>query len=255
VFSQDVDSIRGDQRRAIEDLDPRKFFIDQIDRGRKEVSHFVAQYQVSIEGEKCFREAHLDFVSEQVRLAAQEQFGMLELNQKIRFLRKNDEIPTFMASACRSIYEEVIAANLVQGVSWEKSTRNMHFSRFNLKVKKSVEGRPPSFEKMEPRVLYRSLKENYPAVDMMYKTDDGMLVGIQVTRLQESTRTVKRDAVDSWLDSVGLGGRIDRSNVSIAVVPRPSIASEFTAYYDVPCVGYPDIEIWSIPSDYSSSAI
>jgi hypothetical protein len=59
IFSRNIGLVREDQKRAIEDLDPRTFLLDEIDRGRRQVSHLVAQYQVSIEGNHAFRDVQL----------------------------------------------------------------------------------------------------------------------------------------------------------------------------------------------------
>jgi hypothetical protein len=121
VFSSDADTIHNEQKRAIEVLDPKKFFLDELDRGRQqEVSHYVAQYEVKCDGDKAFRDVHIDLVSDHVREAAQNEFFKLDLNQKIRLLCKNDESPSFMASVWQAVYEEVILQQLVQGVCWEK---------------------------------------------------------------------------------------------------------------------------------------
>jgi hypothetical protein len=250
VFSDDVATIRNQQDEAVALLDPRNFLIDNIDRGH--LSHLIAQFNVRTDGPRAFREAHIDLVSAEIQEKIEKRFSLLELQDKISMLKKNDEIPTFMATQARLSYEDVISCRLVQGVIWKRKKPRVDFVQFNLKLKKIVQGNPPLFSKMKPGVLYKSLKENFAAVDMMYKTEDGLLVGIQVTRLQESKRTIKANAVDMWLNSIGIR-RINRSHVCIAVIPRPKASSKFKAMYDIPCVGYPEIEIWGVPSNYDRS--
>jgi hypothetical protein len=251
VFSSDVETIRRQQDEAVALLDPKKFLLDNIDR--EHMSHLIAQFKVNTNGPRAFREPHIDLVSSEMQRKVERRFLSVDLHDKISLLMKNDEIPTTMSSHAPVIYEEVIASRLVQGMSWKrKDVREKDFSQFNVKLQKLSQGRPPIFTNMEAGVLYKSLKENFAAVDMMFKTEDGFLVGIQVTRLHESVRKIKANSVDIWLDSLGIG-RIDRSHVRIAVVPRPKASSKFRAIYDLPCVGFPDIEIWGVPSDYSRS--
>jgi hypothetical protein len=155
-----------------------------------------------------------------------------------------------MASMCRSIYEEVTALRLLQGVHWQrKNLVDAHFSEFKLKFTKIVEGQPPVFDEMESGVLYKSLKDNYPAVDMMYKTEEGLIYGLQVTRLQDLTRKIKTSAVDQWLDAIGL--KDNKEKVRIAVIPKPALAERLKAEYEGDGDGYPQLEVWKLPLDYS----
>jgi hypothetical protein len=171
-----------------------------------------------------------------------------------------------MSTQCRATYEEVIASRLLQGVSWRsknlsvspknlsdtpESPLNSHrtFSGFDLHLTKLVEGEPPLFENMESEVLYKSFKENYPAVEMMYKTKGGMLYGLQVTRQQDLTRKIKTSAVDQLLSAVGLKDR--REKIRIAVIPKPGLVEKFNAVYVGEAEGYPQLELWSVPPDYS----
>jgi hypothetical protein len=100
---------------------------------------------------------------------------------------------------------------------------------------------------MKSRVLYKSFKENYPAVDMMYKTKDGLLYGLQVTRQQNPTGKVEISALKKWLDAVSLKDR--KEKIRIAVIPKPSLADTFQI--DHPRGFKNQMEIWKIPLDYS----
>ena len=245
VFSPELDRVREEQKRAIEDLDPSEF-----DRGRREVNHLVAQYRVDTEVSDAFKRAHIDIVSRSVRQAVEAQFFKSDLKDKIRLLRKNDESPSYMASMSRSICEEVIAKQLHQGVHWQKKNLiDSHFSEFKLKLK-IVERKPPVFDDMEPGVLYKSFEENYPAVEMMFKTEEeGTLYGLQVTRLQDVTRKIKTSAVDQWLK--GMGFKDNKDKVRIAVIPKPALAEKFKVVYEGNGAGYPQLEVWKMPLDYS----
>ena len=244
VFSPDIDEVSKQQQRAIEDLDPKKVFLDDIDRGSKGVSHLVAQYNVTTEGPKAFRKANIDFVSVKVREAVEAQFLHLDFNDKIRMLMKNDVNPAFMASICPMHFEDVIAQRLIQGVEWER--RNLPLLKLNLT--EIVKGEPPAYADMEPGVLYKPSRSNYPAVDMMSKTEEGLLYGLQVTRLQDGTRKVKVSAVALWLKSIGLMDRMDL--IRIAVIQKPDLAAKFKVEYEGDSKGYPQLEVWKVPLDY-----
>jgi hypothetical protein len=76
----------------------------------------------------------------------------------------------------------------------------------------------------------------------MYKTEEGLLYGLQVTR-QKATKEIKTTAVDNWLTIVGL--KDHKEKVRIAVIPKPNLAEEFNANS-----GYPQLEVWKVPLDY-----
>lgn len=266
AFAPDFDTVLEDQKEAIQNLDPTKFKLNKIDRNPPQVSHYVAQYVVTTEGDKAFQEANIDFVSDDVRKAAEAAFTAMDSNDKIWILRKNDECPSFMASACGAIFEDVIAGQLVEEVHWE--TRNLtdsNFSRFNLKLTKIALGEPPNFAVMTPMVLYRPLSKTHPAVDMMYKTKEGLLYGLQVTRKDSTTRTIGTTTVDKWLDSIKWRDSMEK--VRIAVVPKPKLADmkkkkpdlephlaeRLKVVFEGDGEGYPPLEVWKVPPDYGRS--
>ena len=248
VFAPNIGKIEEDQRRAIQDLDPKEFLLDEINRGRKGVSHYVAQYVVITEGPDAYQNANIDFPSDYVRKEAEGSFTKLALNDKILMLRRNDECPTFMASKCELTYEEVVPLRLRQGVDWQKKNFNDPlFSDFNLKLKKIVLGKPPMFTDMEPEVLYKTFKSTYPAVDMMYRTSEGFLYGLQITR-GKNRKEIATSAVDKWLNSIGWTDNMEK--VRIAVIPKPDLAEELKVVYVGDGTGYPQLEMWKVPSDY-----
>ena len=252
LFAEDFDEVKENQRRAIQELDPKKFLLNDIDRGTEGVNHFVAQYRVVTEGDNAFRKASIDFVSEEVRNKVEAEFTTLDLNSKARFLEKNDDSPSFMSSMSRSIYdiyEEVIAYRLCEGVRWQKKNlADLKFSEFKLTLKEMVVGKPPKYAYMEKKSLYKPRKRNYPAVDMMYKTKDDLLYGLQVTRQEDLTRTILTSAVDKWLEDIGMKNKMKK--VRIAVIPRSKNADETKAKYDSDASGYPQLEVWKVPKDY-----
>ena len=243
VFAPNIGKIEEEQRRAIQDLDPKDFF-----RGRKGVSHCVAQYVVITEGPDAYENASIDFLCDYVREAAEGSFTKLALSDKILMLRENDRCPTLMASKCELTYEEVVLQRLRQGVDWQKKNFNDPlYSDFNLKLKKIVLGKPPMFTDMEPDVLYKSFKSTYPAVDMMYRTSEGFLYGLQITR-EKNRKEIATSAVDKWLNSIGWTDNMEK--VRIAVIPKPDLAEELKVVYVGDGTGYPQLEMWKVPSDY-----
>ena len=176
-------------------------------------------------------------------------FFELSLKDMIRFLLKNDASPSYMRGTCEEIYEDVIAKQLREGVVWQrKNLTDSDFSNFELKLTELMEGEPPKFAEMKKGVLYKSLEATFPAVDMMYKAESELLYGLQVTRQQKLTRTISTSAVDKWLDAIGMK---NMGNVRIAVIPRPDNAEKTTAKYERDGSGYPLLEVWKLPLDYS----
>lgn len=110
------------------------------------------------------------------------------------------------------------------------------------------EGDPPQYSEMEEMVLYKPLKSNHPAVDMMYRTKGGLVYGLQVSRQQELTSIIKTRAVDKWLKEIGMKNNMDL--VRIAVIPRSKNAEESKAKYDRDVSGYPQLELWKLPPEY-----
>ena len=252
VFASDMISIRRKQEVAVQSLDPRLFLLDEIDQERREVSHFIAQYQVDTEGPVAYRDAHLDFTSNSIRTRVESRFMAMDLDHKVRLLIKSDESPSFLRSLgprIYEIYEEVVAVRLRQGVTWQKKNlADSNFSEFKLKLTKLVEGQPPIFADMEPDVLYKSLKSTHPAVDMMYKTADGLLYGLQVTTQEGPAKEIATTAVDKWLESIDWRDSMEK--VRIAVVPRATKADTSKGKFTGGGSGYPQLEVWKVPLDY-----
>ena len=270
VFASDMMSIRRNQEVAIQSLDPRLFLLDEIDEERRGVSHFIAQYQVDTEGPVAYRDAHFHFTSDSIRTRVESRFMAMDLDHKVRLLIKSDESPSFLRSLgprFYEIYEEVVAVRLRQGVCWQKKNlTDSNFSEFILRLTKMVEGQPPIFADMEPDVLYKSLVSTHPAVDMMYKTADGLLYGLQVTTQEGPTKEIATTAVDKWLESIDWRDSMEK--VRIAVVPKPKradtkkkkkpdlapyLAEKLKVVYEGDGKGYPPLEVWKVPSDYGRS--
>ena len=250
VFASKFSTVLAAQRVAISVLDPKKFKLNKIESELEDVSHHVAQYRVVTEGPKAFEEANVDLVSDGVREAVEARFLKLDLNEKIFTLMKNDECPGYMSSLCPLYYEDVIAGQLLEGVDWlKKNLTDSNFSGFGLQLTKLEEGKPPTFAEMEPEVLYKSLKRNFPAVDMMYKTKEGVLFGLQVTR--DSSKTIGTKAVIKWLEAIDMKNNTEK--VRIAVIPNPDLAEKFKVAYDDDDYGYPQLELWKLPRKYDRS--
>jgi len=255
VFTHDLKSLREQQRAAILALDPSKLLWNSIDR--QDISHHIAQYRIPTTGANAFREWNIDFISDEAMKKVKAQLKKLSLDEKRRLLMKNDENSMFMEKQSAVWFEELIAESLISlsGVSWRRrvvSDGNNQFSDFPLRLIKLEEGKPPFFEKMKTEVLYKSLNGNYPAVDLMFKTNEGFLYGLQITRRQDKRRQIEGSAVDKWLKLVDMK---DRTKVRIVVIPKPELAEKFTVGYDPtdptdPTSHPPTLELWWIPRDY-----
>ena len=74
VFDPHFKIVLVAQSEAISELDPKKFKLNKLDRDLPQVSHYVAQYIVTTEGDNAYQEANLDLVSDGVREAVAAQF-------------------------------------------------------------------------------------------------------------------------------------------------------------------------------------
>ena len=135
----------------------------------------------------------------------------------------------------------------------KKSFANSKFLKFRLKLNSIEEEKSPKFASMKPMALYKLVKDDYPAIGMMYKTEEGLLYGLMVVSPQDGSKSIKikTSAVDKWLDNIGFED--DREKVRIAVIPRPPLADEFEADYEGDETGYPQLELWKVPRDYGQS--
>ena len=134
-----------------------------------------------------------------------------------------------------------------------KSFADSKFEGFSVKLNSIEEEESPKFASMKPMALYKLVKDDYPAIGMMYKTEEGLLYGLMVVSPHDGSKSVKikTSAVDKWLDNIGFED--DREKVRIAVIPRPPLADEFDAEYEGDGTGYPLLELWKVPLDYGRS--
>ena len=247
--------IETKQKLAIERLDPGKFVYNDIDNQRERgVSPYVAQYIVKTDGRDPFQDPNIDIVSDAVREAIRGVFFKKNVNMedKILILRENDRHPDYLPSMWQDLYDlaEHVIAQLLQGrgVYWQKkSLSDSNFTGFNLKLNSIEEEKSPKFASMKPMVIYKLVKDDYPAIGMMYKTEEGWLYGLMVVSPQDGSKSIKikTSAVDKWLDNIGFED--DREKVRIAVIPRPPLADEFEAEYEGDETGYPQLELWKVP--------
>lgn len=261
IFGSDsgnIDAIEREQKNAIKNLSPRPFLYDAIDyEGQRGISPYLAQYRVSTEGPDAFRDGHIDLVSDAVYEAVKGRFSSFSTDDKISILRENDSSYNFMRSMCPDFfkfYGSLIANRLFHGVNWQKKSLNdSNFEGFNLKVTNVVRGKSPMVADMKSGVLYELSKDDHPAVGMMYKTQEGLIYGLLVTRPQDHTRSIKikTTAVDKWLDAIGVTDA--KEKVRIAVIPPHPLAEKFKAEYEGDGNGYPQLEVWKLPYDYRPS--
>lgn len=225
-----IDDCQKAQRVAITKCDTQALLVSE-DIEDADVSHFIMQYDVKMETKKHFREVSLNFVNDRVFEQIETKLLKESLHERQRALICNDETG-FMEDACPKIYEGVIAELLTSqmGVCWHKrevsensSQGGVEWAPFELRLDTLIHGSVPSFADMEPRVLYMSLNPKYPFFDSMYKTDEGELVGIQVTREKNSSKDCTLSALQSCLKKIDFPDD-QIPHIRTVLVPLPSNA-------------------------------
>jgi hypothetical protein len=218
-----LSELREKKFLLIQNLNTKSFMVaNELDPVN--ISHLIAQYSVLKEGPLAFLKKELVYVSESVREQIVEKFYSVDLAFRIQTLIQNDKTG-YKDKICRDIYESVIF-DLLTGdddIEWKKipftldGQKNGTAEILKLpKMKKNRES-PPKFTKMERNTLYQPIQGNYPAVDMMFVSESGELVGINVTR-QNKDKQISYSAIEKWINEMGVN---DLSKVRIAVVPSP----------------------------------
>jgi len=230
------------------------------------------QYVVNMEGDLPFQTYRLDFVSQAIVKALEEKVMQTSLYDRILALKRNDETG-FMATACGAIYESVISDQLTSqsGVAWKKreviansaktGSVNDKWLDFSLRLSQKVEGPPPRFESMQTNVLYVSLNPNFNCVDMMYKTEEGGLIGLQVTRQKPKKKKLSWSALNQFLEAIDFP-KDKAALLRFVLIPLPSNAEHATLELeDMPidsketCDSFRHVmdkyEVWKLPDDYN----
>jgi len=226
------------------------------------------QYKVNTSGKKAFEDYTTDFVHDSIVTRLESKFARVEQTERIRTLRKNDEINAYMENACQKIYKVLILEYLItgNGVSWKQTKYNEEGtitgeSPLTLKISKKSEGKVPKFNEMEMDTVYYSLNTIYPAFDFVYKIKEGdeeKLVCVQVTRKRDRKRKVRQSALDKFLKKVG----VTVETIDFVLCPHPSFAKDNNLVIPKtdPNINKTVYEswtrpftVWQVPSDYDRS--
>lgn len=206
-----------------------------------EISHFLVQYKVAQEGEDKFRSYSIDVANRYVRERLQEKFDARSLEERRLTLIRNDDTG-FMETECERLYEGALADSLTVngGVTWRRrradffpatsgrkravpTAAGSDWEEFSLSLKRVERSAAPNFADLEEGVIYQPTEKNYPAVDFIFKSGKGVLVGVQVTRMQtKAAKKVKAGAVLDLLARLGLTAA-DASKLELVLVPRPKM--------------------------------
>lgn len=137
----------------------------------------------------------------------------------------------------------------------KKSPPSSEWKPFELKLTKRFYGIIPPVNEMDDDVLYYSLNSNYPLVDMIYKSSDGCVTGIQVTRRDKGKRVIKHGPMEKFLKKINLE---NHKKLCLVLCPKPADAeeAELTFSDDVVEVNYEvNYEVWKIPPTYNQTYV
>jgi hypothetical protein len=208
-----------------------------------QVSSFLAQYRVQRNGNDTFLDYSNDIASKYIVDQLMGKFSACSLEERRHALVRNDDTG-FMETACEKLYAGLLADSLTAsgGVTWRK--RRAQFRQhasgsksrsavpaviepdwevLALSLKRVERSVPPRFADMEEGVVYHPTDEPFPAVDFIFKSDGGALVGIKVTRKRvESAERVKAGEVLDLLERLGLSAA-DANKLELVLVPHPNV--------------------------------
>jgi len=218
-----------------------------------DVSHFIVIYtDIPESGKDAFRKTNMNIVNRRTLEKLTKRWKTVDLFEMISTLIKNDETG-YMETATHKIYEEVISHQLIRGVSWQKRQVNdQQFTRFDLKLERIVDGKPPIFSEMKPLVLYYPTQQNFPAVEFFWKTPGDKFYAVQVTRTEKKVKEVTASALDSMYEKLGIP---ESTEVTIVLCPKPKIASSSSIKISGSSKHSKiQLEVWKLPSDYDQKS-
>jgi hypothetical protein len=233
------------QNKALQAADAG-LLLASSDIEQPDISHFLLQYVVEQAGKDKFRTYEIDVANGYVRARLQAKFNARSLDERQMALIRNDETG-FMENECEKLYESVLADSLVAsgGVNWKtrpgvllptddsaqrtnatnatSTAVEVDWQPLTLALKRVDRTEMPTFADMEAGVVYHPTEKNYPAAGFMFKTGDGRLVCVQVTRqLTSDIKEVKAAMVLELLKRVGLSAA-DTDKLDFVLVPRPKM--------------------------------
>jgi len=239
------------QTRAINDFShssQRDFFLYKSDLGPQELSHWICQYDVARSGEGAFRNPRLQFVNADVRSKIIKVVNQISLEERIKFLVRNDQVPTFKAKDCEEIYEGVIQDLLissdglfVEEIPYPRNARSRRKKEQKFAFTKRHSGHV-HLKDMKKSTLYCPVKTNESVVDFLLK-HKGKVYGLQVTR--SKSREVKKSTLSKFFKVFGLNCQ----NFVYVLIPRPCDAD--ICQLDIKGASTLKKVIWKVPSTYT----
>ncbi|KAI0566694.1 hypothetical protein FGB62_6g45 [Gracilaria domingensis] len=116
--SQVLRSARRERRMALRG--PSKRSLIQYETiEHPDVSHHLAQFKVEVTGSEPFENATIDLVNDTVKYELWRAWLSVSIQDKIRALMRNDDTD-YMDKACQDSYEDVVAQNLLEKMSWRQ---------------------------------------------------------------------------------------------------------------------------------------
>ena len=239
------------QMKSIADVDPKRVFY-AVDIGPNSMSHFILHYAVPTGGEMPFLRTSVKFASDFIFQTLRASLEAVDLSIRVAALVKNDQVPTYMASHCKEIFESVV---------FDLMTRSQGLSlKFRLKSEKILKEKTvklvaaqgselPTYKAMHPKTLYFPKSSNYPVVDMFWVDVVGgrrNLFGLQVTRGKQR-RPITEKLLKFWKKV-----DFDESLGSFTYIfcPSAGIAKDIKDEIVVCENKSVQIEFWELYSDY-----
>jgi hypothetical protein len=257
---------RKSQNQAIANIDASKLLAG-CDIENQVVSHFVAVYDMSPDSEEKynFSKYGLKIVSEEVEELLKDKWYKTSLSDRMSFMRRYDEVSTTVyGPSAPKIYESIVADHLTShhGASWERWDKSGGMASkepFNLKLNRSIDGRVPTYAELDPGCLYRSLNEQFPFCDILYKEEGtGKLVCIQVSLENPPVREVSLGAFKRFCERLGLShtSEEDCKKISFVYCPHAKLvngerAKQASVRFEggIQLASY---TVWHISPDYSA---
>jgi hypothetical protein len=105
---------------------------------------------------------------------------------------------------------------------------------------------------MEPYVLYKSARRNFPMCDLIYKDEEGKLVCIQVSLERKGARKVGVGAFKAFCKHMGWEAPLSEDQrllMSFVYCPNPKFADE--AKVDVSGI-FDSYTVWHVDEDFGT---
>ena len=256
-----VSDLESDREVAVESTNAAQFLTGDL--AAQTLSHYVAVFKVD---ESDFSKAGLAVVNAEVREDIVSRFQKLAVTEQMKVLQQyigmkhkpTDDIPS-------ALYENVVAYHLTseKGVKWNARIVNVRPGEeetvegptpLHLQLSALVKGEVPKYAAMEPYVLYKSARRNFPMCDLVYKDEEGKLVCIQVSLEQKGARTVGVGAFQAFCEHMGWEAPLSedqRRLISFVYCPNPKFVDKARVKFSYG-VDLRSYTVWLVNEDFGS---